>query len=243
MVAVATRLVARTRTIRHAGREQSMTITPLVYVVEDDETSRELLVRRLRKRRYRAEPIESGESCLQRLTEQLPDLILLDLVMPAMSGFDVLTEIRHTHSLYQLPVIIVTGKVSADDVIDGLNVGANDYVTKPITFPVLEARIKTQIAVKQSIEDLLQAERQRVMIESLGAACHHISQPMTSVLGNLGLLQESLGPDDGATRDKVRDILEWAEEVRSLLRQLQTLREYRSTPYVSDSHILDIRNN
>ena len=229
--------------IRLADPDQSMTSAPLIFVVEDDEPSRDLLVRRLRKRRYQAEPFKSGESCLERLAEQLPDLVLLDLVMPAMSGLDVLTEIRKTHSLYQLPVIVVTGKASADDVIDGLNVGANDYVTKPITFPVLEARIKTQIAVKQSIEDLLQAERQRVMIESLGAACHHLSQPMTSVLGNLGLLQESLGPDDAVTRGKVRDILDWAEEVRSLLRQLQTLREYRSTPYVSDSRILDIRKD
>jgi DNA-binding response OmpR family regulator len=178
---------------------------------------------------------------LERLTQQLPDLILLDLVMPAMSGLDVLAEIRKTHSLYQLPVIVVTGKVAAEDVVDGLRLGANDYVTKPITFPVLEARIKTQIAVKQSVENLLQAERQRVMIESLGAACHHISQPMTSVMGNLGLLQESLGPADAETRDKIGDILEWTAEVRDLLRQMQTLREYRTTPYVSDSHILDIR--
>jgi DNA-binding response OmpR family regulator len=218
-----------------------MTQTPLIYVVEDDEASRELLVRRLRKRNYRAEPIEGGESCLERLTQQLPDLILLDLVMPAMSGLDVLAEIRKTHSLYQLLVIVVTGKVAAEDVVDGLRLGANDYVTKPITFPVLEARIKTQIAVKQSVENLLQAERQRVMIESLGAACHHISQPMTSVMGNLGLLQESLGPADAETRDKIGDILEWTAEVRDLLRQMQTLREYRTTPYVSDSHILDIR--
>ncbi len=220
-----------------------MTSHPLIYVVEDDESNRELLVRRLRKRRYRAEPIESGASCLERLAAQLPDLILLDLVMPVMSGIEVLTDIRKSHSLYELPVIIVTGRVSAEDVIDGLNAGANDYVTKPIAFPVLEARVKTQLAVKQSIEDLLQAERQRVMIESLGAACHHISQPMTSIMGNLGLLQGALGPDDAVTRDKVTDILAWAEDVRSLLRQLQTLRDYRSTPYMSDSYILDIRRD
>ena len=218
-----------------------MTPIPLIYVVEDDEASRTLLVRRLRKCHYRAEPIQSGESCLEQMAQQRPDLILLDLVMPAMGGLEVLAEIRKTHSLYQLPVIVVTGKVAAEDVIDGLHVGANDYVTKPITFLVLEARIKTQIAVKRSIEDLLHAERQRVMIESLGAACHHISQPMTSVMGNLGLLKESLGPDDAVTRRKITDILKWTEEVRSLLRQMQTLREYRTTPYVSDSHILDIR--
>lgn len=79
------------------------------------------------------------------------------------------------------------------------------------------------------------------MIESLGAACHHISQEMTGVMGNLGLLQQSLGPDDADTRDKISEILEWAEQVRSLLGQLQTLREYRSTPYLGDSYILDIR--
>ncbi|MDA1185965.1 MAG: response regulator [Acidobacteria bacterium] len=218
-----------------------MTQAPLIYVVEDDEASRELLVRRLRKRGYRAEPIASGESCLERLPRELPELVLLDLVMPAMGGLDVLRTIRRTHSLYQLPVIVVTGKVTTEEVVDGLDVGANDYVTKSITFPVLEARIKTQIAMKQSIEALLQAERQRVMIESLGAACHHISQPMTSVMGNLGLLQESLGPDDADTRDKISDILKWTEQVRSLLDQFRTLREYRPTPYVGDSHILDIR--
>lgn len=222
------------------SHEHSMTRAPLIYVVEDDENSRELLVRRFGKRGYVAEPFANGESCLERLNQQLPELVLLDLMMPAMGGRDVLKAIRRTHSLYQLPVIVVTGKVATEDVVDGLEVGANDYVTKPITFPVLEARIKTQIAVKQSIENLLQAERQRVMIESLGAACHHISQPMTSVMGNLGLLQESLGPGDADTRDKINDILKWAEQVRSLLGQFQTLREYRSTPYLGDSHILDI---
>jgi HPt (histidine-containing phosphotransfer) domain-containing protein len=64
-----------------------------------------------------------------------------------------------------------------------------------------------------------------------------------NVAREMGALEASLGPDDGATRDKITDILEWTEQVRDLLRRLQTLREYRSTPYVSDSHILDIRIN
>lgn len=214
--------------------------TPLIYVVEDNDVSREMLVARLSKCNYQAEPIESGESCLEQLAQQQPDLILLDIVMPTMSGLEVLTEIRRTRSLYHLPVIIVTGKVDSEDVIDGLTIGANDYVAKPITFPVLEARIRTQLAVKHSIENLLDAERQRVMIESLGAVCHHLSQPMTSIMGNLGLLGESLASEDVVTRGKVKDILEWTEEVQSLLHQLQVLREYRSTPYLSDSEILDI---
>jgi len=142
---------------------------------------------------------EAEEDALALLSDRDWDVVLLDYRLPDFDGLEVLAEIRKTHSLYQLPVIVVTGKVAAEDVVDGLHLGANDYVTKPITFPVLEARIKTQIAVKQSVENLLQAERQRVMIESLGAACHHLSQPMTSVMGNLGLLQESLGPDDAAT--------------------------------------------
>ena len=217
-----------------------MTRTPLIYVVEDDEAGRELLARKLEKWQYQAEAVESGEACLERLTRQLPDLILLDIVMSAMSGLDVLVHVRKKYSLYELPVILVTGKVDSVDVIDGLAAGANDYVAKPIAFPVLEARIKTQLAIKQSIEDLLDAERQRVMIESLGAACHHIAQPMTSVIGNLGLLRESLALDDVVTRAKLRDILEWTEKVQSLLHQLQAARVYRSIPYVSSSNILDI---
>jgi DNA-binding response OmpR family regulator len=217
-----------------------MTRTPVIYVVEDDEASRDLLARKLRKWSYQAEAVESGEACLERLALQRPDLILLDIVMSAMSGLDVLTDIRKKHSLYELPVILVTGKVDSVDVTDGLAAGANDYVAKPIAFPVLEARIKTQLAIKKSIEDLLEAERQRVMIESLGAACHHISQPMTSVMGNLGLLKESLASDDVVTRRKLQAILEWTDEVRSLLHQFHALRAYRSTPYSSNASILDI---
>ena len=219
---------------------KQVTRTPLIYVVEDDEASRTLLVRQLRKRKYQAEPIDSGESCLKRLTQQQPDLILLDILLPAMSGLNVLAEIRKEHSLYQLPVILVTGKVDSDDVIDGLKIGANDYVVKPITFAVLAARIKTQIAMKQSVKSLLEAERHRVMIESLGAVCHHISQPMTAIMGNLELLKGSLASDDVVARGKVQDILEWTEEVRSLLHLLQTVREFRSTPYLGNSGILDI---
>ena len=77
-----------------------MTRIPLIYVVEDDEASRELLVRSLRKRGYEAEPLESGEACLERLTEPLPDLILLDLVMPAMGGLRCSRKSgKHTRSI------------------------------------------------------------------------------------------------------------------------------------------------
>jgi len=212
-----------------------------ILVAEDDVSSRELLRRRLEKRGFHVDEVGDGEACLARLEQDpQPDLILLDIHMPGKTGIHVVREIRTTRAHTQLPVIMVTGLKDSDEVIRGLHSGANDYVVKPINFPVLLARIFVSLSLKEGADRLIEAERQRVMLESLGAACHHIGQPMTSVFGTLHMMKQHLPADDEQLAKDLQAVHTWAEKVGEIIHQMQLVTQYRTVPYTGSSKIIDL---
>jgi diguanylate cyclase (GGDEF)-like protein len=121
-----------------------------VLVVDDAEDNRIILNRRLTKRGFEVVEADNGLAALALIAEQSFDLVLLDIMMPGIDGIEVLKRIRTTLSPDRLPVLMVTAKASNTDVIEALELGANDYITKPVDFPIAMARIKTQIARKQA---------------------------------------------------------------------------------------------
>jgi sigma-B regulation protein RsbU (phosphoserine phosphatase) len=130
-----------------------------VLVVDDDANNRDLLSRRLRKLGYEAEVGQDGQHALALIGEHSFDVVLLDVMMPGLDGFEVLKIIREHHPATDLPVIMATAKDESEDVIRALGLGANDYVTKPLDFPVVVARIQTQISLKRAVEQVRQLER------------------------------------------------------------------------------------
>ncbi len=131
----------------------------LVLVVDDDANNRDLLSRRLQRLGYSSEVTHDGPSALSRIADRAFDLIMLDVMMPEMDGFEVLRRVRATHAATDLPVIMVTAKDNSEDVVLALGLGANDYVTKPLDFPVVVARVAIQISLKRSVEQVRQLER------------------------------------------------------------------------------------
>jgi len=129
-----------------------------LLVVDDNEANRDVLSRRLRQRGYTVSMAASGEEALAAIEHSPFDLVLLDVEMPGMSGLDVLSAIREQHQHSQLPVIMVTARVSGADIVEALRLGANDYVTKPIDFPVTVARIETHLGFKRAVADLRESE-------------------------------------------------------------------------------------
>lgn len=135
-----------------------MTRQGSLLIVDDNELNLDALSRRLRQRGYAVAVAADGAEALA-LVERTPfDLVLLDVEMPGMSGLDVLSQLRTRHSRTQLPVIMVTARTSGDDIVEAFRLGANDYVTKPIDFPVAAARIETHLSHKWAIEDLRDSE-------------------------------------------------------------------------------------
>ena len=129
-----------------------------LLIVDDTEFNRDALKRRLVPKGFVVECAASGEEALKCASTDRYDLVLLDVEMPGMSGLEVLTRIRETHSQTELPVIMVTGRTGSADIVEALGLGANDYVTKPIDFPVALARIRTHLAHKWAVADLHESE-------------------------------------------------------------------------------------
>ena len=120
-----------------------------LLVVDDDGDNRELLSRRLEREGWAIRQAESGEHALAVVRAGGVDLVLLDLMMPGMGGLDVLKALRLTRTAVELPVIMVTASSDSEDVVEALGQGANDYVTKPIDFPVAVARIEAALRTRR----------------------------------------------------------------------------------------------
>ena len=129
-----------------------------LLVVDDDTMNRDLMLRRLSQRGFDVSLAGNGQEAMEWINTRRVDLVLLDVEMPDMSGTEVLKILRKTYSPAHLPIIMVTGKATSDDIVAALAAGANDYVTKPIDFPVVLARIQTQLSRKHAEEALRESE-------------------------------------------------------------------------------------
>jgi DNA-binding response OmpR family regulator len=121
-----------------------------ILVVDDNADNRNVLVRRLSKQGYDITQADGGRAAMMAVETDTPDMILLDHMMPDMSGLDVLRALRTSYSVAELPVIMVTAYTAEETIIAALEAGANDYVIKPISFPVLLVRISAQLARKNA---------------------------------------------------------------------------------------------
>ena len=115
---------------------------PLVLVVEDEAALATMLRYNLEKSGFRVEEAADGQEALTRIAETQPDLVLLDWMLPAMSGLEVCRQIRRRPATRDLPVIMVTARTEDQDAVRGLNTGADDYITKPFSTEALIARMR-----------------------------------------------------------------------------------------------------
>jgi two-component system, OmpR family, phosphate regulon response regulator PhoB len=115
---------------------------PLVLIVEDEAALMTMLRYNLEKQGFRVEEAGDGEEALTRISELKPDLVLLDWMLPHLSGIEVCRQIRRRPAMRELPVIMISARGEDQDTVRGLNTGADDYVTKPFSTEALVARMR-----------------------------------------------------------------------------------------------------
>jgi len=115
---------------------------PAVLVVEDEPALLTMLRYNLEKQGFRVEEATDGQEALTRIAEDQPDIVLLDWMLPVMSGIEVCRQIRRNPTTRELPVIMLTARAEDQDAVRGLNTGVDDYVTKPFSMDMLLARMR-----------------------------------------------------------------------------------------------------
>ncbi|MEL7058477.1 MAG: protein kinase [Acidobacteriota bacterium] len=130
-----------------------------VLVVDDLEDNRDILARRLQRQGFEVVTADSGRAALAQVASRRIDLVLLDIMMPDLDGVEVLRLLRAEHDASQLPIIMQTARTDSASVVEALDAGANDYVTKPIDFPVALARIEKELRARGDVPSEPPAQR------------------------------------------------------------------------------------
>ena len=146
----------------------------LVLVVDDVEDNRLILDRALRSSGYATALAESGQQALSLISSQMPDMVLLDWMMPGLSGLETLRAIRETYPKSKLPVIMCTAIGEEMSVVSAIGEGANDYMVKPISIPILRARMAVHLEQRSVIDTLGSAKE---------AAERRLSEQTRALLG------------------------------------------------------------
>jgi two-component system, sensor histidine kinase and response regulator len=187
--------------------EQATTETqaqlPAHLLVVDDDPMNRLLIRRMFEPEYRVTTAENGREALNMIQERPFDLVLLDVMMPGMNGFEVLQHLREQHTPTDLPVIMVTALHSNEDVVRGLQLGANDYLTKPVNIEVARARVQMQTTLKRLTDErkntIHELETLQAMKETFfRTVSHDLKGPISNIRMAQYILSEMLSNDQDA---------------------------------------------
>jgi signal transduction histidine kinase len=204
-----------------------------LLIVDDVAENREVLKRRFQRLEYLIEEADCGERALELIRTRAFDVVLLDVMMPGLDGFQTLTEVRKDFAPGVLPVIMVTARTTSEDVVKGLELGANDYLTKPVDLAVALARVSAQVARKRAedasreahnrLEEMIQ--RLQVAMEASETAAkakseflanmsHEVRTPLNGILGIANALL------DDCTAPKQRELISLIEDSARNLERL-----------------------
>ena len=159
----------------------------LILIVDDVPQNLQVLRSTLQKADYRIAAANNGEVALRYLQKNTPDLILLDVMMPVLNGFEVCQQIKAQEHLKDIPIIFLTARTEKEDVVSGFEAGGVDYITKPFNMAELMSRVKTHIELKQARDTILNINQELVELneektELMHIASHDLKNPLTAIL-------------------------------------------------------------
>lgn len=209
-----------------------------ILIVDDSEFDRKLLVSALAKKGgFQAIEANSGDECLEILTKQAVGLILMDIMMPGTFGTQALLKIREIFNPIELPIIMVTSKADASDVIGCLQSGANDYITKPVNFDVAVSRITTHLMLAEISHEMTRLKKMAALDAMVTTYNHEINNPLAVAIG---CLDAPLLEDEVAV-EKLRSSLWRVADIVKKIRSVTEQKEAEHQEYVGSSKMIKVR--
>lgn len=193
-----------------------------ILFVEDNADLR-MFVARYLGRRYRVEAVVDGESGLAAARREPPDLVLADVMLPGMDGLELCRRLRSEATLAGMPIVLVTARAGPDAVVEGLEVGADDYVTKPFALRELEARVGAHLRAKEIERRLHEREARLAAIGQMtGGLVHDLRNPLTVIKGSADLAHffSRQGGDPAAIADELERVRAGSERLRRMIEEI-----------------------
>jgi len=217
-----------------------------VVLADDSEDALHLVQLALRNEYLHFRSYPNGELAIEACKQKLPDLAILDILMPGTNGIEVCRWIKENCGKTFTPVMLLTCQSELEHKVDGLNCGADEYVTKPFSVPELEARVRALLRIKDLTDKLMdtqnllaQKEKQIVAMQVAGAAAHELGQPLTAMLLHCQLLSK-LDQKHGDFGKTLISIQDHCKRMKDILDQLNSLEDYKTTEYAGNLEIVDI---
>jgi len=206
-----------------------MSAAPTILIVDDQPINVQLLKRKLEREGMRVAAAYSGIEALDLVRKDKPDLILLDVMMPDMDGIEVCQRLQASDDTRSIPVIFVTARTSKEGKIEGLNVGAVDYITKPIDLDETLARVQTQLRFVAINREMLDLQRRLVdarRASTIGAVtqgiAHNLNNLLGVVMGHLDLIKAYYDKPEQVKKN-AHHVEEAIGRIVSIIKQLSLL--------------------
>lgn len=214
-----------------------------ILVIDDLPENVFLLQDRLENEGYEVITAYEGKSGLNKSISEQPDLILLDIMMPDITGLDVCKRLVSNEETAHIPIILVTAKIEAEDIKEGLEAGAFDYIKKPFNRIELLARVKSALKLSDARRQLIEAEKSKLFAATVVTANHKIKQPLTLMSLSAAAIKREIGKDIISTEaiNKRLDYITTAiKEINNILNQLHTIKKPVLSDYVKNIKMIDV---
>jgi DNA-binding response OmpR family regulator len=214
-----------------------------VLIVEDDKSYAEILKRVIIKNGYEINLAHDGKEGLELSTEWKPDVIIVDWMMPGMSGIELISKLREHPELKFSYIIMLTARVETEDKIAGLEAGADDFITKPVDFGELIARIRVGFRMKKLQTEIAELQHESALLEMARTLGHEINNPLNIIYLALELINRAL-KEDNPNREKIKEnlnrIYQASERIKEIVNKLISLRKPAFKEYVNGKRMLDL---
>lgn len=195
---------------------------PRILAVDDDERNLALLTAKLEREGYELDTAGNGLEALKKADGFRPDLIIMDVMMPQMDGYEALRHLKSREETRYIPVIMLTGRAEIEDKVLGFEVGAEDYINKPYSLQEVSARVKSLLRMRALQTKLRETEKVAALGNMVDGIAHEIRNPLTAIGGMARRLYE------GETDPQHKEYAQWIiKSVERLERMLQRIDEYK----------------
>ena len=210
-----------------------------ILIAEDEKITRTMLARKLNNWGYEVVSASDGNEAWEILQQKdAPNLIILDWMMPGMDGVEICRRLKQIETKTPSYIILLTSLDNEEDIVSGLDAGADDYITKPFKSSELRSRINVGRRIIELQASLIEKEKLQGIIEMAGAVCHELNQPLQVVSGISELLTMDI-QENNPLYKKMAMLKEQTERMGEITLKLAKITSYETRDYL-EGKIVDI---